>query len=72
MVCPAVKLGFAAEVCVLQRICDSLSKLSCLQRICDSLSKLSCLQRVCDSLPELSRLQRISICYRSACSAANL
>jgi hypothetical protein len=56
------ELAFAVELCVLQRIGDSLSKLSCLQRIRDSLSKLCCLQWNCDSLPKLSCLQRICDC----------
>jgi len=53
------ELAFAAKMCVLQRICDSLPKLSCLQRICDS-------------LPKLNWLLRISIHCWIACSAAKL
>jgi hypothetical protein len=62
------ELAFAAELCVLQRICDSLLNFSCLQRIHDSLSKLCCLQRNYDSLPKLSCLQRIIIRCRIVCS----
>jgi len=55
----AMNLRFAVEMCVLQRIWESLWKLSWLLRICYSLSKLSF-------------LQRISIRCRIVCPAANL
>jgi hypothetical protein len=53
------ELTFTAELCVLQRIWDSLPKLNCLQWICNS-------------LPKLSWVQRINIHCRIVCSAANL
>jgi len=40
------ELTFAVELCVLQRIWDSLPKLNCLQWISNSMPKLSCLQRI--------------------------
>jgi hypothetical protein len=55
----AANLRFAAEMCVWQRIQESLQKLSWLLRICDS-------------LPKLSFLQRISIRCRIVCLAVNL
>jgi hypothetical protein len=46
------ELTFAAALCVLQRIWDSLPKLYCLQQICNSLP--NCVsQRSGDSLPKL-------------------
>jgi hypothetical protein len=60
-----------AKICVGQRICDSLPKLSLLGRI-SFLCRMGCSTANCDLLPKLSCLQRISIRSRNVCSAANL
>ena len=53
------ELAFAAELCVVQRNCDSLSKLCQLRRI-NIRCRIVCCAANCDSLPKLCRLQRVN------------
>jgi len=79
------ELTFTVELCVLQRIYNSLPKLSfvcnkltfaaklcVVHQIWDSLPKLYCLQWICNWLQILSCLKRINISCRIKCFAANL
>ena len=66
------ELTFTAELCVQQRIWDSLPKLYCLQWICNSLPKLSCLQRINIHCRIVCPIANLGFTAEVVLSAANL
>jgi len=72
IVCSAANLKFHCQNSVFYSELTFAAKLCVLQWIWDSLPNLNCLQWICNSLPKLSCLQRINIWCRIVCSAANM